>query len=56
MKRRGSPLRPGLVAAVVVVLVLALVVSGDWLLLVPAALALAIAGVMARSPWMRGRK
>lgn len=53
MKRRGSPLRPGMVAAVVVVVVLAVVISGDLLLLVPAALALGVAGVMTRSPWLR---
>lgn len=52
MKRRGG-LPRGMVAAVVTVVVLAVVISGDWLLLVPAALALAVAGVMARSPWLR---
>lgn len=53
-RSRGLPL--GMVAAVVVVTALALVISGDGLLLLPVAAALAVAGVMARSPWMRGRK
>lgn len=52
MRRRGG-LPRGMVAAVVLVTVLAVAVSGDWLLLVPAALALAVASVMARSPWTR---
>lgn len=34
-----------MVAAVVVVVALAVAVSGDWLLLVPAALAFGVAGV-----------
>ncbi len=42
-----------MVAAVVVVTALALVISGGWLLLVPVGAALAVAGDMARSPWMR---
>lgn len=55
MRRRGG-LPRGMIAAVVVVTVLAVVVSGDWLLLVPVALALGVAGVVARSPWMKGKK
>lgn len=56
MKRRGSPLRPGIVAAVLVAVALAVAVSGDWMLLVPATLALAAAGGLARSLRMTGRK
>lgn len=47
--RRRVGLPRGIVAAVVTVVVLAVVVSGDWLLIVPAGLALAAAGGPARS-------
>lgn len=48
MRRRGG-LPRGMVAAVVVVVALAVAVSGDLFLLVPATLALAAAGGLARS-------
>ncbi len=55
MKRRGG-LPRGMVAAVVTVVVLAVVISGDWLLLVPEALALAAAAGLMQTLRMTGRK